>query len=79
MYLHSECNNQLQLLGIKVNEIENDFAIISHQLKSNRSKRGLLNIGGNILHWLFGTPDSDDAQYYTDSINSLIYNQKLVF
>lgn len=76
IYLNSDCNNQLYLLGLKIDAIENDFAIMSHQIQIHRNKRGLLNAGGNILHWLFGTPDSDDAQYYTDSINSLLYNQK---
>lgn len=75
-YLNSDCNNQLYLLGLKLDKLEKDFEIISHQLGTNRRKRGLLNIGGNILHYLFGTPDSDDAQFYTDSITSLIHSHK---
>lgn len=75
-YLRSDCENQLQLIGIKMRSIKNDYAIISHQLSSIRKKRGLINLGGQILHWLFGTLDSNDAEYYSGAINSLINDRK---
>lgn len=75
-FLILDCNTQLHLLGRKLKSIKNDYAIISHQLYNIRKKRGLLNIGGEVLRWLFGTPDSDDAQFYTDSIKSLINNER---
>ena len=28
------------------------------------------------LNWLFGTLDADDAQYYTDSINTLLNDNR---
>lgn len=40
------------------------------------NKRDLLNFVGDGLKWLFITPDADDAQFYTDSINSIIDYQK---
>lgn len=75
-YLQIDCTNQLFFLRNKLDDIQSDYDIISHQFHIKREKRGLINAGGNVLHWLFGTPDSDDAQYYADSINSLIYSQK---
>lgn len=41
----------------------------------NRSKRGLLNFGGKISKWLFGTLDSDDGEKYDNAINELRHNQ----
>lgn len=41
----------------------------------NRSKRGLLNIGGKVSKWLFGTLDSDDGEKYENAINELRQNQ----
>lgn len=75
-FLASDCNNQLYILGRKLKSIKIDYDITSHQLYNIRKKRGLLNIGGELLHWLFGTPDADDALFYTESIKSLINNEK---
>ncbi|KAL3272284.1 hypothetical protein HHI36_022764 [Cryptolaemus montrouzieri] len=41
-----------------------------------RNKRGLIKGISYALKWLFGTPDADDAQFYSDSINSIINDQK---
>lgn len=70
------CQNQLAYINTKLKAIKNDFTIISHQLVVRREKRGLINGIGDGLKFLFGVPDSEDAQFYTDSINSLINNQK---
>lgn len=67
-YLASDCNNQLHLIDLKLLNIQNDFSIISHQTSFNRQKRGLVNLGGEILHYLFGTLDSNDAEYYITQI-----------
>lgn len=56
--------------------------MISHQISNSsntyRKKRGLVNLGGQILHWLFGTLDSNDAKYYTETINSLLDDNKRI-
>lgn len=39
-------------------------------------KRGLINGIGSAITWLFGNPSADDASFYTDSINSLMANQR---
>jgi hypothetical protein len=38
---------------------------------SERVKRGILNLGGNILKFLFGTLTQSDAQKYTEHIQKL--------
>lgn len=70
------CQNQLAYINTKIKNIENDFSIISRQLTPRRIKRGILNGIGDGLKFLFGTPDAEDAQFYTDSINTLVSNQK---
>lgn len=74
-YNEFHCNLQLKYINTKLNKIQNDFAIIAHQIPI-RNKRSLLNFVGDGLKWLFGTPDANDAQFYTDSINSIINDQK---
>lgn len=70
------CKNQLSYINTKLTNIQNDYAIISHQLNNYRTKRGILNGIGDGFKFLFGIPDAEDAQFYTDSINSLINNQR---
>lgn len=75
-HISFHCQNQLNYLKTKLNLIQSDYSIISHQLSMKRQKRGIINLVGDGLKWLFGTPDASDAQYYTDSINMLVSNQK---
>lgn len=53
------------------------YKIISHEINTlYRRKRGLINFVGDAFKWLFGTPDAGDAQFYSDSINQIINNEK---
>lgn len=52
-------------LRIKLNNIKPHY----------RSKRGLINAGGKISKWLFGTLDSDDGEKFDTAINELHHNQ----
>lgn len=45
---------------------------------SKRSKRGLLNLGGEVLKFLFGTMSNEDAVQITDLIKQLDSNQDLL-
>lgn len=73
-----DCKNQLRYIHTKLVNMRMLFRTISHQLDIgvNRKKRGIINGIGNAITWLFGNPSADDATFYTDSINSLIGNQK---
>jgi hypothetical protein len=51
----------LSQLEIKLNNIK----------PRNRYKRGIINVGGKIAKWLFGTLDSDDGEKYDKAINDL--------
>ncbi|XP_025832059.1 uncharacterized protein LOC112904948 [Agrilus planipennis] len=75
-HIDFHCQNQLQYINTKLKFIKNDYNIIAHQVIGNRKKRGLVDGIGDAFKWLFGTPDAEDAQFYTDSIKSLIGNQK---
>lgn len=73
-----ECKTQLRYINTKLVDIKRLFRIISHQLNVgiNRKKRGLMNFVGNGISYLFGNPNADDATFYSNTINSLIANQK---
>lgn len=73
-----ECGNQLRYINTKLSSVKQLFRIVSHQLNTNtkRRKRGLINGIGSAITWLFGNPNADDATFYSDSINSLVANQK---
>lgn len=75
-HISADCNNQLRYIQNKLSSIHQDFRIISHQLNLIRQKRGIINGIGNAFKWLFGTPNANDAEFYTSSINQLINNQK---
>lgn len=47
--------------------------------RNKRTKRGLVNTVGYGLKTLFGTMDSDDAEYYNEKINTLDSNQHRVY
>ena len=51
--------------------------VIADYLTAQREKikRGLLDIGGDILKFLFGTLTQSDAQKYTQHIQELEYEQ----
>ena len=49
---------------------------LSSQRLQSRKRRGLINGVSYALNWLFGTPYADDAQYYTDSINTLLNDSR---
>lgn len=67
------CTNQIKLIHNTLIKIQNKIDILE---KHTRQKRGLINGISYGLKWLFGTPDADDAMFYSDSINSLIDDQK---
>lgn len=73
-----ECRNQLRYMDTKLSSIKSNFRIISHQLNisANRKRRGLMDGVGYAITWLFGNPNAKDAAYYSDSISSLVNNQK---
>jgi hypothetical protein len=45
-------------------------------VKLGRVKRGILNLGGDILKFLFGTLSQSDAERYTQHIHTLEEEQQ---
>ena len=41
-----------------------------------RSKRGLLNVGGKVLNWLFGVATTEQLDRYHHTLNEVVGNQK---
>ena len=43
-----------------------------------RTKRGLLNVGGKVLHWLFGVATTEQLNRYQHTLTELVGNQKSI-
>ncbi|KAL3276567.1 hypothetical protein HHI36_011941 [Cryptolaemus montrouzieri] len=81
------CKRSVERLNIRLTQLQEKFESISHLTGHNfdehhRTKRGLINGVSYAIKWLFGTPDADDAQYYTDAIQTIhdenVNTQKLM-
>lgn len=78
--LDNQCVQSLKIIERTISEITEKHEIINHATniipQNSRVKRGIINGVSSGLKWLFGTPSADDAQFYTDSINTLINDNK---
>ena len=66
------CDQSIRLLQNTITRISSKFETISHLIghsSNSRSRRGLINGGSYVFKWIFGIPDADDAQYYSEAIN----------
>lgn len=72
------CEQTLKIISEQLSEIQSKNEILSHVLGRNihRKRRGIINGISYGLKWLAGTPDSDDANYYAESINDLFNNNR---
>lgn len=69
------CKKSLQFLEFQIRQINQKIETIAHltdhTTQTSRKKRGLINGVSSALKWLFGTPDANDAQFYSNAIKSL--------
>ncbi|XP_051159124.1 uncharacterized protein LOC127280270 [Leptopilina boulardi] len=68
------CERAVRLIFELINEINRKNEILQQlttQL-SIRQRRGLMNGVSYAVNWLFGIPDADDAEYYSENIHKLI-------
>lgn len=53
-------------------DLDDLFMLLPFQdIAEHRSKRGLINVGGYVLKWLFGVPTDEDLNLVNDRINEL--------
>lgn len=75
------CENSIKNLEIDINNLKTKIETVKHltghELKP-RTRRGILDGGSYVFHWLFGIPDADDAKYYEDSIKQLLDDNRNV-
>lgn len=60
-----------EVLNIEINTIKSKLRTIQI---SNRQKRGLINLGGKIQKWLFGTMDDNDRQEILEHLHVIDEN-----
>lgn len=65
------CELILQNLQHHFNYMIADVTDIYAYRINQRYKRGLFNLGGIIMHWIFGLIDEDTAKEYDKKINDL--------
>ncbi|CAF4944161.1 unnamed protein product [Pieris macdunnoughi] len=72
-----ECQNILEPLTVRYNDLVNEFSSISHLTDSNRRKRSPWLGGiGSLAKIVFGTLDEDDAIKYDNAIRNSENNEK---
>ena len=49
-----------------------------HKRHHKRSKRGLLNVGGKVLNWLFGVATTEQLDRYKNTLHEVVGNQKSI-
>ncbi|XP_043251579.1 uncharacterized protein LOC122396899 [Colletes gigas] len=78
-YTNYNCEQTLNVINDELKNINSKHEIL-HQLAGQgidkRKRRGLVNAVSHAFKFLFGVPDANDAQYYTDSINMLLNNNR---
>lgn len=75
------CESSLTLIHSQLSRIYTKMQTLNQLTGHNandtvRNKRGLINAGSYVIHWLFGTPDAEDAQYYETSIHTLVKDNR---
>ena len=77
-YPLTECRAFTPYIRSKVRYVDQLKDIIADYLsvKSERGKRGILDLGGDILKFLFGTLSQSDAERYTHHIHTLEEEQQ---
>lgn len=81
--VQTDCLNSLSALrNLHVSNIKK-FSSISYLISNEntthkRVKRGFMDFGGSVLKTFFGTLDSDDALKFTDAINQVQSDEKVL-
>lgn len=78
-YQYTDCPTFKPYVNNKIKQVENLKNIVADYTESEpgrRRKRAVLEFVGKITKILFGTLDSDDANYYTTKINELEQEQR---
>lgn len=78
----SNCIQTTKFIEAQIPVIRNKIVslshLINHKNKAYRSKRGVFNGVGKVLHWAFGIADSDDTDYYDKIINKVSSDEKSI-
>lgn len=58
-------------IKIGIEQYDTDINDLFSLLPGKRSRRGLVNAGGYVLKWLFGTPTSEDLEHVNNKVEEL--------
>ena len=77
-YSYTDCTSFRPYVMTRIRYLERLRDIVADYTayEPNRQKRGALNFFGNVIKALFGNPNYEDSQYYTQKINELEHDQK---
>ncbi|KAJ8715143.1 hypothetical protein PYW08_005124 [Mythimna loreyi] len=84
--LHIDCNDTVNPMKILISANKLKDGSLSQLVSANdpyrqnmRFKRGLIDGGGKILNFFFGTLDSDDAKRYDEAFNAVKENEQELY
>lgn len=73
-----ECNNVLEPLTIRYNDMVSEYSSITHLISSKRVKRAWVGGIGTLAKTIFGTLDENDAIKYDNAIRNIQDNEKRI-
>ena len=65
-------------LTVNVSNINHTAKSGHHRHHHRREKRGLLNVGGKVLNWLFGVATTEQLDRYQKTLQEVVGNQKSI-
>lgn len=72
----TDCHTFVNYIRCKVRYVDKETIADDLSTSSERTKRGILDLGGDILKFLFGRLTESDAQKYTEHIQKLEKDQQ---
>lgn len=74
-----KCKSRLRTVEKRMTEIRNLYGSLAHLTSSKRTKRGWFDGIGKVMKTIFGTLDSEDAEYYDTAIEQVLKDDHQVY
>lgn len=74
------CESSLTSIEVAIiplqSKLESVYNLIGHNFYASKARRGVFDGVSYVTNWLFGIPDAKDAEFYSQSINDLLNDNR---